>query len=72
MPAAARIGQHLQAAGGTTLTLIDRLTAATGLDQATVRDGLGVPVRNVSVRHEALLVRAEVRDRRRLAVVVVG
>jgi hypothetical protein len=33
---------------------------------------LGVSVRNVSVRHEALFVRTEVRDRRRFTVVAVG
>ncbi len=33
---------------------------------------VGVLVRNVSVRHEALFVRTEVRDRRRFAVVAVG
>ena len=33
---------------------------------------VGVSVRALSVRHEALLVRAEVRDRRRFTVVAVG
>jgi len=46
--------------------------AASSTSREGTADQLGVLVRALSVRHEALFVRTEVRDRRRFAVVAVG